>query len=86
VATDSAAARRRNRAAQAQRVAAQQKQVHALIDTSRYRPAPNAGAGIGLSHGAVTPSVGMTGNNAGANNSNGRTATPSQGSQPSPVP
>jgi hypothetical protein len=62
------------------------KRLHMRSDTGALRSAPNAGPGIGLSSGAVTPSVGMTGNNANANNSNGRTATPSQGSPPTPVP
>jgi hypothetical protein len=48
--------------------------------------APNAGGGIGFTHGAITPSVGMTGSNSGGNNSNGRTATPAQGSSGSPNP
>jgi hypothetical protein len=48
--------------------------------------APNAGGGIGFTHGAITPGVGMTGGNAGGNNSSGRTATPAQGSSGSPNP
>jgi hypothetical protein len=48
--------------------------------------APNAGGGIGFTHGAITPGVGMTGGNSGGNNSNGRTATPAQGSSSSPTP
>jgi hypothetical protein len=56
------------------------------IDTAENRPAPNAGGGVGFRSGAITPGVGMTGGNAGGNNSNGRTATPAQGSQGSPLP
>jgi hypothetical protein len=48
--------------------------------------APNAGGGVGFNHGAITPGVGMTGSNQGGNNSNGRTATPAQGSSASPSP
>jgi hypothetical protein len=48
--------------------------------------APNAGGGVGFTHGAITPGVGMTGSNQGGNNSNGRTATPAQGSSASPSP
>jgi hypothetical protein len=71
---------------QGPRNAAKTKRLLPPIDTSKFRPAPNAGGGIGFRSGAITPGVGMTGQNAGSNNSNGRTATPAQGSSGSPNP
>jgi hypothetical protein len=59
--------------------------IDSLVARSAVTP-PNAGGGIGFTHGAITPSVGMTGSNSGGNNSNGRTATPAQGSSASPSP
>lgn len=59
--------------------------IDSLVARSAVTP-PNAGGGIGFTHGAITPGVGMTGSNQGGNNSNGRTATPAQGSSSSPSP
>ena len=75
-----------HRAPQGARAAVKPKQQPVLIDTSKFKPSPNSGGGIGFTHGAITPGVGMTGGNAGGNNSNGRTATPAQGSSGSPNP
>ena len=83
IGSDTGTARRRS---QGPKSAAKTKRLLPPIDTSKFRPAPNAGGGIGFRSGAITPGVGMTGQNAGSNNSNGRTATPAQGSSGSPTP
>jgi hypothetical protein len=71
---------------QGPRVDAKRRRSLIVFDTSLYRPAPNAGGGIGFTSGAISPSVGMTGSNDNLNNSSGRTATPAQGSSGSPEP
>ncbi|HWZ59410.1 MAG TPA: hypothetical protein VNW46_10585 [Gemmatimonadaceae bacterium] len=75
-----------SRPQQRPRVDAKRRRSLIVFDTSLYRPAPNAGRGIGFTSGAISPSVGMTGSNDNLNNSSGRTATPAQGSSGSPEP